>query len=87
MMGSLGTIARYKHRHRHARTNPLGANAPEGSSRVRMRARMEQSFAASRREGIGLTLSDPAFFDAVILAKKKEAEASFFTSRRRRDAY
>jgi hypothetical protein len=38
---------------------------------------MEQSFAASRREGIGLTLSDPAFFDAVILAKKRKPKLPF----------
>jgi hypothetical protein len=40
---------------------------------------MEQSFAVC--EGIGLTKSDPAFFDAAIVAQvtKKEAEASFLS--------
>jgi hypothetical protein len=33
-----------------------------------MRARMEQSFGASH-EGIGLTKTDPAFFDAAIVAQ------------------
>jgi hypothetical protein len=33
-----------------------------------MRARMEQSFGASR-EGIGLTKTGPAFFDAAIVAQ------------------
>jgi hypothetical protein len=61
-MGSLGADASQ------ARANePVGRWAPDGSSRVLMRVRMEQSFA--RYEGIGLTKTDPAFFDAAIVAQ------------------
>jgi hypothetical protein len=39
------------------------------------------------REGIGLTKTDPAFFDAVILAKKGKPKLPLFISARRRRAY
>ena len=54
---------------RRTRTNPLGAMAPDGSSRVRMRGRMEQNSTPDLARRGRAYLSDPAFFDAAIVAQ------------------